>query len=69
MGRSLVHTLLARGAKVVTVDINQQALNETDVSAGADKDSLEMYVLNITDKEAVETNVLHHVHLPQLGNR
>lgn len=54
MGRSLVLALLARGARVVTVDINRQALDETIALAGAKKDSLATYALNIADKEAVE---------------
>lgn len=57
MGRSLVLTLLARGAKVVTVDIKRQGLDETIVLAGAKKDSLSTYALNIADKEAVEKTI------------
>jgi len=57
MGRSLVLALLARGARVVTVDINQQSLNETAALAGAKKDSPATYALNIADKEAVENTI------------
>jgi NAD(P)-dependent dehydrogenase (short-subunit alcohol dehydrogenase family) len=57
MGRSLVLALLARGARVVTADINQKGLDETVALAGAKKDSLSTYVLNIADKEAVKKTV------------
>jgi short-subunit dehydrogenase len=57
MGRSLVLALLAKGAKVVTVDINRQALNEIIALAEAKKDSLATYALNIADKEAVEKTI------------
>lgn len=57
MGRSLVLTLLARGARVVTVDINQQGLDETLALAGTNDSSLSTYALNIADREAVEKTV------------
>ncbi len=57
MGRSLVLTLLARGARVVTVDINQQGLDETLALAGTNDGSLSTYALNIADREAVEKTV------------
>lgn len=57
MGRSLVLTLLARGARVVTVDINQQGLDETLALSGTNDGSLSTYALNIADREAVEKTV------------
>ena len=54
MGRSLVLALLGRGARVVTIDINQKGLDETVALAEPINGSLSTKVLNITDKEAVE---------------
>lgn len=55
MGRQLVFILLSRQAKVVAVDVNQDLLNQT--AAIANSKNLETYVLDITDKTAVETAV------------
>lgn len=54
MGRELVLQLLAKGAKIVTIDINENALQETIALAAAKKDALKTFVVNITDKTAVE---------------
>ena len=54
MGREIVLNLLAKGASVVAVDIDESALQETVELAGDRKDRLATFVLNITDKEAVE---------------
>ncbi|HEY4325010.1 MAG TPA: SDR family NAD(P)-dependent oxidoreductase [Mucilaginibacter sp.] len=54
MGRALVLNLLSKGAKVITVDINHAALRETLDLAGDKKESLTTFVVNITDKAAVE---------------
>lgn len=43
MGRSIVLALLVNGARVATVDINQQGLDETLVLAGTRKDSLSTF--------------------------
>src|SRR6185369_15090310 len=54
MGRELVLHLLSKQAKVITVDINESALQETVSLAGNNKNSLSTFVVNITDKASVE---------------
>lgn len=54
MGRELVLNLLSKDAKVITIDINENALQETMALAGIKKDSLKTFVVNITDRTAVE---------------
>lgn len=54
MGREIVLHLLSRGASVAAVDINESALQETAKLAGDQKEKLALFVLNITDKEAVD---------------
>jgi len=54
MGRELVLHLLAKGAKVVTIDINEAALQQTVELAGNNRTSLITFVTDITDKNAVE---------------
>jgi NAD(P)-dependent dehydrogenase (short-subunit alcohol dehydrogenase family) len=54
IGRELVLNLLAKGASVVAIDISEAALQETARLAGGKRDRLATYVLNITDKAAVE---------------
>jgi short-subunit dehydrogenase len=54
MGRELVLNLLVRGAKVIALDINKTALEETLVLAGNNKEKLATYTLDITNKESVE---------------
>jgi short-subunit dehydrogenase len=53
MGREMVLNLLAKGASVAAVDINESALQETVELAGNKKSKLSTHVVNITDKEAV----------------
>ena len=53
IGRELVLNLLARGASVAAVDINESALQETFGLAGNNKDKLSTHVVNITDKDTV----------------
>jgi short-subunit dehydrogenase len=53
MGREIVLHLLAKGAKVVTIDVNENALKET-VSLASRKDSLKTFAGDITNKQAVE---------------
>jgi len=53
IGRELVLNLLAKGARVAAVDINESALQETVKLAGDKKDKLSTYVVNITDRDAV----------------
>jgi short-subunit dehydrogenase len=54
MGRELVLGLLARGARVAAVDMNEAALAETATLAGAGKERLSTHVVNITDLSRVE---------------
>lgn len=54
MGRELVLHLLSKGAKVITIDINEAALQETVALAGDNKNSLGTFVVDITSKTAVE---------------
>ena len=55
MGRELVLNLLAKGAKVVAIDINEKTLQETVVLAGEKGGALSTFVTDITDKQAVES--------------
>lgn len=52
VGRELVLQLLEKGATVIAVDINLDALNET-VKIARNSDSLYIYVVDISDKEEV----------------
>jgi short-subunit dehydrogenase len=54
MGRELVLNLLLKGATVVALDVNKSALEETLALAGDRKAFLATYVLDITNKAAVE---------------
>lgn len=54
MGRELVLNLLSKGAKVIVVDINEAALQETLRLSGDKAGQLSTYVVNITDRWAVE---------------
>lgn len=54
MGRELVLHLLSNGAKVITVDINEKSLRETIALAGAKKDSLKTFIVDITNKSAID---------------
>jgi NAD(P)-dependent dehydrogenase (short-subunit alcohol dehydrogenase family) len=53
IGRELVLNLLAKGARVAAIDINESALRETVDLMGSQKDRLSTHVVNITDKDAV----------------
>lgn len=53
IGRALVLRLLAMGARVAAVDLNENTLNETVSLAGAHQDKLSIHVMNITDRAAV----------------
>lgn len=55
IGRELVLKLLSKGASVVAVDIDESALGETADRAGEGRDRLSTHIVDITDKEAVET--------------
>ncbi|MDX9846987.1 MAG: SDR family NAD(P)-dependent oxidoreductase [Tenuifilaceae bacterium] len=54
IGRELVLSLLARGARVAAVDINEGALLETVKLAGDNASKVSTHIVNITDKQAVE---------------
>jgi len=54
MGREIVLNLLSKGAKVIAIDINEMALQETAAIAKNKKDSLCTFVVDITNKAAVE---------------
>ncbi|MCC6500728.1 MAG: SDR family oxidoreductase [Anaerolineales bacterium] len=54
MGREIVLNLLAKGASVAAVDMNATALQETAHLAADKKASLATFVLNVTDKGAVD---------------
>lgn len=54
MGRELVFNLLSKGAKVVAIDINETALQQTVELAGSKKAFLATFVTDITSKSAVE---------------
>jgi len=47
MGRELVLHLLSKQAKVITIDINESALQETVSLAGNNKNSLCTFVVDI----------------------
>jgi len=54
MGRELVMQLLAKGARVAAVDLNERSLVETTSLAGDKVTSLATFDLDITDQAAVE---------------
>ena len=54
MGRELVLNLLAKNAKVIAIDINDSGLKGTTDLAGANSKSLYTFVIDITNKSAVE---------------
>lgn len=64
IGRELVLGLLARGAGVAVVDMNESALRETAELASPKHDSLSTHVLDVTDLDAVsslpERVISHH---------
>jgi short-subunit dehydrogenase len=57
MGRELVLHLLSKGAKVIAVDIDGAALKETVALTGEHKDSLRIFVVDITNRKSVEEMV------------
>ena len=54
MGREIVFNLLEKGSKVVALDINDKALEETSKLAGIWADSLMTVKTDITNKEALQ---------------
>lgn len=55
IGRELVLGLLKRNANVVAIDINEESLAETVTLAGSNASRVATFVVNITDKSAVES--------------
>ncbi|RVT79658.1 SDR family oxidoreductase [Flavobacterium sufflavum] len=55
MGKELVLHLLSKGAKVIAVDRNESALKETAVTAEMLGYSLKTFVVDITNRQDVET--------------
>jgi NAD(P)-dependent dehydrogenase (short-subunit alcohol dehydrogenase family) len=54
MGRELVLNLLAKGAKVAAIDINEKTLQETAALAGDGNVNLSLFVTDITNRTGVE---------------
>jgi NADP-dependent 3-hydroxy acid dehydrogenase YdfG len=54
MGRETALELLRRGARVAAVDINETTLSETVALASGGPDNIAPFVVNITDRAAVE---------------
>jgi short-subunit dehydrogenase len=54
MGRELVLHLLAKGANVVAIDINESALKETRELAKDKKDALRTFVVDISNKQSID---------------
>ena len=54
MGRELVLNLLAKGAKVAAIDINEKTLQETAALAGDRNVNLSLFVTDITNRAGVE---------------
>lgn len=72
MGREMTLNLISKGAKVIAIDINNEYLEETKKLAGDKKENIFTYVVDITDKNAVEKfaqNVIsEHKHVDGLIN-
>jgi len=54
IGRGLCLGLLSKGASVAAVDIDASALEETLALSGRDRDRLSTYIVDITDRDAVD---------------
>jgi short-subunit dehydrogenase len=54
IGRELVLNLLSKDARVIAIDINEAALQETIALTEMKKDSLSTFILDITDQSSVE---------------
>lgn len=61
IGRELVLNLLSKGAKVIAVDINWAALQETLKLSGASDPNLSLFAADITDSTAVDELVGHAI--------
>jgi NAD(P)-dependent dehydrogenase (short-subunit alcohol dehydrogenase family) len=65
MGREVTLELLRRGARVAAVDINEATLRETVSLAAGAAEALATFVVNITDRAAVEA--LPHAVVERFG--
>ncbi|GAA1730191.1 SDR family NAD(P)-dependent oxidoreductase [Microcella frigidaquae] len=54
IGREVVLGLVAKGARVAALDLNEEGLAETVKLAGANGDRISTHVVNVTDRKAVE---------------
>lgn len=54
IGREVVLGLVAKGARVAALDLNEEGLAETVRLAGANGERISTHVVNITDRKAVE---------------
>src|SRR5438067_6144175 len=61
IGREIVLNLLSKGAKVIAVDINWPALQETLKLSQVSGSSLSLFAVDITDSTAVDELVVHAV--------
>lgn len=53
MGRELTLQLLAKGAKIAAVDINEASLKETQTQCKDNKGSIKLFTADITDTQAI----------------
>lgn len=63
MGRELTLQLLQKGAYVAIADINEEGLNETKKLAGSNSPNLSTHIVNISDKDAIETFTIEVVRI------
>ncbi|GAF63115.1 putative short-chain dehydrogenase [Bacillus sp. TS-2] len=72
IGRELVLNLLSKGARVAAIDLNKQGLEETMELAGERKESASIHVVNITEREVVESLpeqiISHHGNIDAIIN-
>jgi NAD(P)-dependent dehydrogenase (short-subunit alcohol dehydrogenase family) len=54
IGREVVLGLVAKGARVAALDLNEEGLAETVALAGSNGDRISTHVVNVTDRKAVE---------------
>lgn len=54
MGRELTLNLIAKGAKVAAIDINENNLKETVALVGSNKDAIASFVVDISNRNSVE---------------
>ena len=54
IGRELAFHLVAKGARVAALDMNQKALGETCDALGSNRQQLQPFVVNVADRSAVQ---------------